>query len=159
MGQIQVIDQPIKGKIATVCGQIPLIVRDHDPIIQTATITANGTYIAPEGVDGYNPITVEVTPFISGSFTLEDSQQNITLPTTKRCSHVLVFQHQRSYTEASTVVGQMLFDTQLSCEITNPYNTYTIGGECSVIYNDDNIIINNVNGHYPANVRYDWWAW
>lgn len=31
-----------------------------DPVIESLTATANGTYTAPEGVDGYNPVMVEV---------------------------------------------------------------------------------------------------
>ena len=30
------------------------------PVIEPKTITANGTYTAPEGVDGYSPVTVNV---------------------------------------------------------------------------------------------------
>lgn len=32
-----------------------------DPVIESKTITANGTYTAPTGVDGYSPITVDVS--------------------------------------------------------------------------------------------------
>ena len=32
------------------------------PTIEKLNITANGTYVAPEGVDGYSPITVDVIP-------------------------------------------------------------------------------------------------
>ena len=32
------------------------------PTIEELNITANGTYVAPEGVDGYSPITVDVIP-------------------------------------------------------------------------------------------------
>lgn len=31
-----------------------------EPIIETLTITKNGTYTAPDGVDGYSPVTVNV---------------------------------------------------------------------------------------------------
>ena len=31
-----------------------------DPVIQPLSVTANGTYTAPEGVDGYSPVTVNV---------------------------------------------------------------------------------------------------
>lgn len=31
-------------------------------VIEPLTITENGTYTAPEGVDGYNPVTVEIDP-------------------------------------------------------------------------------------------------
>lgn len=33
-----------------------------EPVVQALTITENGTYTAPEGVDGFNPITVNVDP-------------------------------------------------------------------------------------------------
>ena len=32
------------------------------PTIEQLNITANGTYEAPEGIDGYSPITVDVIP-------------------------------------------------------------------------------------------------
>ena len=31
-----------------------------EPVIEALSITANGVYTAPEGLDGYNPITVEI---------------------------------------------------------------------------------------------------
>lgn len=31
-----------------------------EPVISPLTVTQNGTHTAPEGVDGYNPVTVEV---------------------------------------------------------------------------------------------------
>ena len=33
-----------------------------EPVVQELTITENGTYTAPAGVDGYNPVTVNVDP-------------------------------------------------------------------------------------------------
>lgn len=41
----------LEGSIATIGRQ---------PVIQSKSITENGTYTAPEGVDGYSPITVNV---------------------------------------------------------------------------------------------------
>lgn len=32
------------------------------PVIQTLNVTENGTYTTPDGVDGYNPVTVNVSP-------------------------------------------------------------------------------------------------
>ena len=32
-----------------------------EPTIEALSITANGTYTAPDGVDGYSPVTVNVT--------------------------------------------------------------------------------------------------
>lgn len=58
-----------------------------DPVIQPLSVTANGTYTAPEGVDGYSPVTVNVPssggggdgsetlwdrPYATGSFTLAE---------------------------------------------------------------------------------------
>lgn len=36
------------------------ILTGSDPVIQPLSVTANGTYTAPEGVDGYSPVTVNV---------------------------------------------------------------------------------------------------
>ena len=33
---------------------------DGAPVIETLSVTANGTYTAPSGVDGYSPVTVNV---------------------------------------------------------------------------------------------------
>lgn len=37
------------------------------PVVQSLNVTANGTYTAPNGVDGYSPITVSV-PDVNGSY-------------------------------------------------------------------------------------------
>ena len=54
----ETINQFLEGSIASI---------GRDPVIESKSITANGTYTAPEGVDGYSPITVNVptpTPVI-----------------------------------------------------------------------------------------------
>ena len=55
-----------------------------DPVLQPITITENGTYEAPEGVDGYNPVTVDVAASggDDGSFkaVIERTATEITLP-------------------------------------------------------------------------------
>lgn len=38
-----------------------------DPVINPLTITENGTYTAPSGVDGYSPVTVNVSGGIRGT--------------------------------------------------------------------------------------------
>ena len=37
-------------------------VAPHIPVIEPLSITENGTYTAPSGVDGYSPVTVDVQP-------------------------------------------------------------------------------------------------
>lgn len=37
------------------------------PVVEPLTVTENGTYTAPEGVDGYNPVTVNVASAGGGS--------------------------------------------------------------------------------------------
>ena len=49
------INEMLEGSIA---GNIKLL--GAQPVIESKSITANGTYTAPEGVDGYSPITVNV---------------------------------------------------------------------------------------------------
>lgn len=42
-----------------------------EPVISPLTVTENGTYTAPDGVDGYSPVVVEVTS--GGNTNVEDS--------------------------------------------------------------------------------------
>lgn len=75
---IQAIASAIRGKCGTTCGykvcdmaeainSITAGSGEGAPVIESKTITANGTYTAPTGVDGYNPITVNVPTSASGS--------------------------------------------------------------------------------------------
>lgn len=43
------------------------ILTGSDPVIQPLSVNANGTYTAPEGVDGYSPVTVNVPSSGGGS--------------------------------------------------------------------------------------------
>ena len=58
--------------------------RHSGPVLQPLTVTENGTYEAPEGVDGYNPVTVDVAASggDDGSFkaVIERTATEITLP-------------------------------------------------------------------------------
>lgn len=56
---------------------VRVAVRRDDPIIQPLEITENGTYTAPDGVDGFSPITVNVSPGITETwtFTMEDGTE------------------------------------------------------------------------------------
>ena len=40
--------------------------RAAEPVIQPLEVTTNGTYTAPAGVDGYNPVTVNVKDGVGG---------------------------------------------------------------------------------------------
>ena len=42
------------------------------PVIEALSVTANGTYTAPSGVDGYSPVTVNVPTQTLPSATGED---------------------------------------------------------------------------------------
>lgn len=52
------------------------------PVIEALSVTENGTYTAPSGVDGYSPVTVDVaggSNFVTGSFTTPDTNGNMTI--------------------------------------------------------------------------------
>ena len=56
-----------------------------DPVVQPLTVTENGIYEAPDGVDGYNPVTVAIESGVGGddgSFkaVIERTAVNPTLP-------------------------------------------------------------------------------
>lgn len=55
---------------ASMAALIEGIQTGSDPVVQPLTVTENGTYTAPSGVDGYNPVTVNVAG--SGGETIEN---------------------------------------------------------------------------------------
>lgn len=67
---IQAIADSIRGKCGTTCGYKVCDMADaitniptsggSAPVISALEVTENGTYTAPEGTDGYNPVTVRV---------------------------------------------------------------------------------------------------
>lgn len=73
---IQAIADSIRGKCGTTCGYKVCDMADaiaeiptsggSAPVISALEVTENGTYTAPEGVDGYSPVTVRV-PTSGGS--------------------------------------------------------------------------------------------
>ncbi|WP_288887787.1 Ig-like domain-containing protein [uncultured Eubacterium sp.] len=58
------IEDMLQGSVA---GNISLL-GGRTPVIEPKTITENGTYTAPEGVDGYNPIDVLVSPLLEDRY-------------------------------------------------------------------------------------------
>lgn len=45
---------------AIVAEDFPEFIEGIEPVIEPLTISENGTYTAPDGIDGYSPVTVEV---------------------------------------------------------------------------------------------------
>lgn len=58
-----IIQEYLEGQIKTI---------GKTPVIQSKTITENGTYTAPEGVDGYSPVTVQVSPLLEDKYINEN---------------------------------------------------------------------------------------
>lgn len=65
---IQAIANAIRGKngltttykTSEMAAAITAIESGSDPVIESLNITSNGTYTAPDGINGYNPVTVNV---------------------------------------------------------------------------------------------------
>ena len=55
-------NKSVKDKIDELNERIDELVTGN---VEPLTVTANGTYTAPEGIDGYNPVTVDVNPYIN----------------------------------------------------------------------------------------------
>ena len=104
------------------------------PTIEKLNITANGTYEAPEGVDGYSPITVDVIP--EGVPT--DEELNIS----GNCSY-------RFYGDNWTWFLKKYKDRLIFNNITNTTNMF--GGCRSIESLDFNIILDDSSSSVDAN--------
>ena len=83
-----------------------------EPIIESLSVTENGTYSVPSGVDGYNPITVDVSGG-GGDHDVEDAFVTGTIDT---------------YTNNRvTTIGAYAFYNQLSLQTVNFPNVTSIG--------------------------------
>lgn len=57
-----------------------------EPVIESLSVTENGTYEAPSGVDGYNPITVNVSGGGGGGDVTLVVEKNVAVSTTSEAS-------------------------------------------------------------------------
>ena len=53
-----IIDEP--KRITVDVGETKVVDFTFDPVIEPLNIVSNGEYFAPEGIDGYSPISVDV---------------------------------------------------------------------------------------------------
>lgn len=66
---------------STIDGEGSAVIRlGQNPVIEPLNVTENGTYAVPEGVDGFNPVTVAL-PEYEGAYTVEPSTEEQTLAT------------------------------------------------------------------------------
>ena len=107
-------------ELAELIGSIPL------PVIEALTVETNGTYSAPNGVDGYNPVKVELptveqaTPSISVS-----SSGLITASATQTGG--LVSSGTKSATKQLTTKGATTITPSSSVQTAVSAGTYVIG--------------------------------
>lgn len=66
---------------STIDGEGSAVIRlGQNPVIEPLNVTENGTYEAPDGVDGFNPVTVAI-PEYDGAYTVEPSTEEQILAT------------------------------------------------------------------------------
>ena len=66
---------------STIDGEGSAVIRlGQNPVIEPLSVTENGTYEAPDGVDGFNPVTVAL-PVYEGAYEVEPSAEEQTLAT------------------------------------------------------------------------------
>ena len=66
---------------STIDGEGNAVIRlGQNPVIEPLNVTENGTYSVPDGVDGFNPVTVAL-PEYEGAYTVEPSTEEQTLTT------------------------------------------------------------------------------
>ena len=66
------------------------------PVINPLSVNENGTYTAPTGVDGYSPVTVNVSgggggSVVTGTITPSEDSRSLTIPDIVGKSNVLIF--------------------------------------------------------------------
>ena len=103
-----------------------------EPVIESLSVTENGTYTAPEGVDGYSPVTVNVASG-GGSFVVDEYSHLLssifdTESPIASGNTIEVAFYANSYVNDGHIVGQNYNSTGSSLHLTTYSNRWYIGG-------------------------------
>lgn len=116
--------------------QITGIISGSDPVVEALEVTVNGTYTAPDGVDGYTPVVVNVPQ--EGAPTAEDLTFTGTLKYTFGNNHLnnIIKKYENIIAINNVTTGSYMFDSSTNLEdVSNLHiGLATTGSGCTLDY-------------------------